>query len=208
DLRASLQQVKPDLVNAFVPGVLASGTIQANAQLQGSTSAPTGKVHLEATGVRGANDAARGLPAVDLRADAQLMQNTASVDTRLTAGNASHLTLTGKAPLAAAGAYDLKLGGNLDIGLLNPLLEASGKHVTGTLTIDTNVTGAVADPDISGSVRLANGSMKDYTQGVNLTEITGELTGSHGTLEIKSLTARAAPGTVSITGTIGILQPQ
>ena len=116
DVRASLKQVKPDLVNAFVPGLLAAGTIQANAQLQGSTSAPTGKVHLEATGMRGANDAARGLPAVDLHADAQLMESTAKVDAKLTAGSASSLTLSGHAPLAADGALDLKLAGKLDLG--------------------------------------------------------------------------------------------
>ena len=208
DLRIGLQQVKPDLVNAFVPGTLAAGTIQANAQLQGTTSAPTGKIHLEALGLRSKNDAALGLPAVDLHADTQLMGTSATVDAKLTAGSASNLTLKGTAPLSANGALDLKLGGALDIGLLNPLLEAQGKHVSGALTIDTSVTGPTADPDISGTVKLANGSMKDYTQGVNLTDITGELTGSHGTLQIRSLTARAAPGNVSVTGTIGILQPK
>jgi translocation and assembly module TamB len=207
DVRASLKQVKPDLINAFVPGLLASGTIQANAQLQGTTAAPSGKLHVEATGVRGANDAARGLPAVDMQADAQLMENTAQVDAKLTAGSASHLTLNGKAPLAADGALDLKLAGNLDLGLLNPLLEASGKHVTGALTVDTTVTGAMATPEIGGTVKLANGSVRDYTQGINLTDITGEFAGSHGTLQIQSLIAKAAPGTVSITGTIGALQP-
>ncbi|HEY0339393.1 MAG TPA: translocation/assembly module TamB domain-containing protein, partial [Steroidobacteraceae bacterium] len=207
DVRASLTQVKPDLINAFVPGLLATGTVQANAVVQGSTSAPTGKLHVEATGIRGANDAARGLPALDVYADAQLMENTAKVDAKLTAGTASHLTLTGNAPLAANGALDLKLAGNLDIGLLNPLMEANGKHVSGALTIDTTVTGAAATPEIGGTVRLANGSVRDYTQGINLTDITGQFAGSHGTLEIQSLTAKAATGTVSIVGTIGVLQP-
>jgi translocation and assembly module TamB len=207
DMRASLKQVKPDLVNAFVPGLLATGTVQANAELQGSTAAPTGKLHVEATGIRGANDAARGLPALDIHADAQLMANTTKVDAKLTAGSASHLTLTGNAPLAADGALDLKLAGTLDVGLLNPLLEASGKHVTGALTVDTTVTGAAAAPEIGGTVKLANGSARDYTQGINLTDITAQFAGSHGTLEIQSLTAKAAPGNVSITGTIGILQP-
>ena len=208
DLRASLQQVKPELINAFVPGLLASGTLQATAQLHGSTSSLTGKLHLEASGVRGANDAARGLPALDLHADADLMGDTARVDARLTAGSASHLALSGHAPINADGALDLKLAGTLDVGLLNPLTEASGKHVTGALTLDTTVTGAPASPEIGGTVRLANGSVRDYTQGVNLTEITGVLAGSHGTLEIQSLTAKAAPGNVSLSGTIGILQPK
>jgi translocation and assembly module TamB len=207
NVRASLKQVKPDLVNAFVPGLLAAGTIQANAQLQGTTAAPTGKLHLEATGIRGANDAARGLPAIDMHADAQLMENTAQIDAKLTAGSASHLALSGKAPLAADGALDMKLAGSLDLGLANPLLEAGGKHVTGALTVDTTVTGAMANPEIGGTVKLANGSVRDYTQGINLTDITGQFTGSHGTLQIQSLTARAAPGNVSITGTIGVLQP-
>ena len=208
DLRASLQQVKPELINAFVPGLLASGTLQANAQLQGTTTAPSGTVHLEATGIRAANDAARGLPAVDMRADAQLMGDTAHIDAKLTAGTASHLTLTGTAPLMADQALDLKLAGNLDIGLLNPLVEASGKHVSGAISIDTSVTGPAANPEIGGTVKVANGTVRDYTQGINLTEITGQFTGSHGTLQVQTLTARAAPGDVSISGSIGILQPQ
>jgi translocation and assembly module TamB len=208
DIRASLDQLKPDLINAFVPGLLASGTIKADAQVQGTFAAPTGKINLDATGVRAANDAARGLPATDLHATAQLMGNTAKVDAKLSAGGASQLALSGRAPLAADGALDLKLAGNLDMGLLNPLLEARGRHVTGEVTIDTTVTGAAASPEIGGTVRLAKGSIRDYIQGINLSDIAGELSGSHGLLRIEKLTARAAPGSVSVEGTIGVLQPK
>src|SRR6202012_3854661 len=194
--------------NAFLPGLLASGTIQADAQVHGSFSAPIGKVRLDATGLRAANDAARGLPATDLHAAAQLQGNTAVVDAKLAAGRASRLTLTGRAPLSADGALSLKLVGNLDMGLLNPLLEARGRHVTGEVTIDTTVTGAAASPEIGGTVRLAKGSIRDYTQGINLSDITGELSGSHGLLRIEKLTARAAPGAASVAGTVGILQPK
>lgn len=206
DMRVSLQQLKPELINAFAPGLLAGGLIEARAQIRGSTAAPTGELHLDATGLRGANDAARGLPPVDIHANAQLMETTALIDTQLTAGSASRLTLNGHAPISAGGALDLKLGGHLDIALLNPIAEANGRHVTGTITIDTTITGAAASPEIGGTVRLANGSMRDYTQGINLTAITGELTGSHGTLQIQKLTARAATGDVSLSGTIGVLQ--
>ena len=96
DVRASLRQLKPELINAFVPGLLASGTIQADAEVQGEFAAPTGKVRLQAIGMRAANDAAAGLPATDVRANAQLLGNTANVDAKLTAGNASQLTLTGR----------------------------------------------------------------------------------------------------------------
>jgi translocation and assembly module TamB len=207
DARASLQQVKPALINAFVPKLLAAGTIQGNAQIQGSPTAPHGKLHLEAIGLRSSSDLAAGLPAADFHADANLTGNTASIDAKVKAGNASHLELSGQAPLAANGNLDLKLGGTLDVGLLNPIAEASGKHVTGALTIDTAVTGTQADPKIDGTVRLADGSMRDYTQGINLTDITGTLVGGHGTLQIQELKAKAAPGEVSLSGTIGVLQP-
>jgi translocation and assembly module TamB len=208
DIRASLRQLKPELINAFVPRLLASGTIQADAQIQGSFAAPTGKVHLEAIGMRAANDAARGLPATDLRADARLLGNTADVDAKLAAGSASQLALSGRTPLAADGAFDLKLAGNLDMALLNPLLEAGGRHVTGAIGIDTTVTGTAASPEIGGKVRLTKGSFRDYAQGINLSDIAGELSGSHGLLQVDKLTARAAPGDVAVEGTIGVLQPK
>jgi translocation and assembly module TamB len=208
DLRASLKELKPELINAFAPSLLASGKIEAHAQVQGTFAAPTGKVHLDAIGIRSANDAAAGLPATDIHANAELMSNTAMLDVKLAAGSASQLALTGHVPLAKDGQLDLKLAGNLDVGLLNPLLEARGKHVSGALTIATTVTGTAAAPEIGGTVRLAKGSVRDYTQGINLTDITGQFTGNHGLLQIDSLTARAAPGNVTITGTVGILQPK
>jgi translocation and assembly module TamB len=208
DLRASLKQLKPELINAFVPDLLASGTIQADLQVQGRPNAPTGQVNLDATGIRAKNAAAEGLPATDLHANAQLMGNTAKVDAKLTAGSASHVTLTGRTPLAADGALDAKLAGNLDMALLNPLLEAKGRHVTGAIAIDTRVTGATANPEIDGTVRLTKGSFRDYTQGISLSDITGDFSGSHGLLRIEKLTARAAPGNMSIDGTIGVLEPK
>ena len=65
-----------------------------------------------------------------------------------------------------------------------------------------------AAPEIGGTVRLVKGSIRDYAQGINLSDITGELSGSHGLLRIEKLTARAAPGNVSVEGTIGVLQPK
>ena len=57
-------------------------------------------------------------------------------------------------------------------------------------------------------MRLSKGSLRDYAQGINLSDITGELSGNHGLLRIDKLTARAAPGDVSLEGTIGVLQPK
>jgi translocation and assembly module TamB len=207
DVRASLHQLKPSLVNAFAPGLLASGTIEASAQLQGSFAAPTGQARLSAKDVALSDDAAFGLPPVDLNASALLKGDTADIDARLTAGTASSLSVVGRAPLAAAGALDLKISGSLDVGMINPILEARGQHISGGLKIDATVAGSVAAPQIGGTLDLTKGTVRDYARGMSLTDINAAIIGSEGTLQIKSFTAAAAPGTVSMTGSVGVLQP-
>jgi len=206
DLHASLTGVGPALVNGFLPGTLESGNIEAHAQLQGSLSQPTGEVRVTATDLRAGDDSALGLPPLELRASARLEGDVSQIDAQLLAGSTSQLSLTGRAPLAASGALDLKLNGKLDIGLINPLLEAHGQHAAGDLTVDATVIGDAASPQIQGSVELAHGSIRDYSRGFSLTDITADIVGNEALLQIKSLTAKAAPGTVSMTGTIGVLQ--
>jgi translocation and assembly module TamB len=206
DVRASLHGVQPALINVFAPGLLAAGTIEGSARLQGSLASPTGQVRLTATGLAAADSAALGLPSLDLHATAELAANTATIDAGLVAGTASRLSVTGRAPLAADGALDLKISGSLDVGMLNPMLEARGQHAAGVLEVDATVAGSVAAPKIDGTVNLAKGSVRDYARGLALSDINAAIVGSEGTLQIKSLTASAAPGTVSMTGQVGVLQ--
>ncbi|HEY1312682.1 MAG TPA: translocation/assembly module TamB domain-containing protein, partial [Steroidobacteraceae bacterium] len=205
DASASLLKVQPALVNVFVPGLLASGTIEAHAQLQGSLSSPTGEVRFLATDTRLGDDSAFGLPPLDARANAQLQGDSAQIDAHLVAGT-SKLNLTGRAPLGADGSSDLKINGAVDVGIINPLLEARGQHAAGDLNVDATVTGNVAQPQIAGTVNLSKGSFRDYARGVSLSDISAAIVGSAGNLEIKTFTAAAAPGTVSMTGKVGVLQ--
>jgi translocation and assembly module TamB len=207
DLRASLRDVDPSLINAFAPGLLAAGTIEASARLQGTVASPTGQVSVTAAGMRMANDAALGLPAVDLKATAELMGDSADIDARLSAGAASQLSVGGRVALAAGGAQDLKIKGNLEVGLLNPLLEASGQHASGELEVDASVAGSLAEPQIVGTISLKKGSFSNYGRGVSVSDIGAEIVGAEGQLQIKSFTASAAPGTLSMKGTVGVLQP-
>jgi translocation and assembly module TamB len=208
DARASLQHVDPKLIGVFLPDLISEGTIEGNARIQGSFSAPTGRVSLNAHDIRFASDQALGLPAVNLTVGADLAGDTASLDIRLSAGNASLFTMTGKTPLNPGGAYDLKLNGKIDLSVANPLFEARGMHVGGNVTVDATVGGKLDTPQIAGSVKLAAGNFRDYVRGVNLTNITGEVDGSEGTVQIKTFKATAASGSVTVTGSIGALQPK
>jgi translocation and assembly module TamB len=207
DLHASVLHVNPTLVNVFAPDLLASGVFEAHARLEGSPSSPTGSVRFDASDVRFADDAAIGLPAVDIRARAQLSADTASIKATLSAGPGSQITASGTAPLNANGALDMKVGGKFDVGLANPLLEARGLRAGGQLSIDATVTGSTTAPQVGGGITLAQGSVRDYVRGVNLSDINAEVVGDAGGLEIKSFNATAVSGTVTMTGSFGVLQP-
>jgi translocation and assembly module TamB len=205
-LRASLRQLQPALVNVFVPNLLAAGVIEAQADLHGSVTAPVGEFSLSALGIESGDDAALGLPAANIHVTAGLRGHTADIDARLDAGSASQMTALGQAPLAADGEVNMKINGKTDMGLMNAFLEARGQHASGQLGIDATITGNVASPQINGTVDLKDGKINDYGRGVSLTDIAAQIVGDQGTLLIKSFTASAAPGTVSMSGSVGVLQ--
>ncbi|HEY2682591.1 MAG TPA: translocation/assembly module TamB domain-containing protein [Steroidobacteraceae bacterium] len=207
DLRIALSKVHPDLVNAFMPDLLAAGSIEAHAELHGSLASPTGQLDVHANGVRSAQGVALDLPAGNLRANAQLSGDTAQLDVALDAGSDSHLSISGTVPVAGDGAIDAKINGKVSVTLINPLLEARGQHAEGTLDVDANVTGTLNAPDIGGGAQLADGSVRDYVRGISLTNIEAKLTGAKGALQIETLKASAAPGTMNATGRIGVLEP-
>ena len=107
DLHAAVRQIKPALVNAFLPDTLASGTVEAEANVRGTPSAPTGNVHFQALGMQAKSSVTQGFPAADLRADATLNGATADVNAQLAAGSNSKVEVTGRAPLSAGSAADL-----------------------------------------------------------------------------------------------------
>ena len=207
DVHASLRQVKPPLVNAFVPGLLAGGAIEGEARLRGTLSAPAGNVSLDATGIRFASATAAGLPALDLRAGATLADNAAAIDASFSAGSESTLRVSGSAPLSVDGTLDLKILGKLDIALISPLLEARGMRAGGQLAVNATVAGSMSAPQILGDIKLAQGNWRDYARGINLTDIGAEAAGSEGRLQIKTFKATAAAGAVTMTGSVGVLQP-
>jgi len=208
DLQANLQDVGPAVVNLFAPGLLAAGQLDAHAQLHGSIAAPQGEAHVDGLGLRFAGDAGVALPGVDVHAGLQLHGESGDLEATLAAGTDSHLSLRGRVPFDLSAKLDMQLGGPLNVGLISPLLEARGLQAAGILVLAANVTGTAGAPEIGGSITLSKGSLHDYNYGTDLTAITASISGSDGALKIDSLTARAAAGTLSMTGTIGVLQPK
>src|SRR6185437_14044585 len=187
------------------PNLLAQGSFNATAQLRGTRAAPVGRASLQLTGLKLANAAAQGLPAVNMRGSARFRGRTADLSAELDAGSQSRLTMSGRAPLSTTGTVALRLAGRMDVALMNSILEARGERAAGMLTVNASVSGTAHEPQIRGVVQLANGDLRDYAEGVHLDNINARLVGGRGILRIASMTARAGPGQLSANGTVGVL---
>ena len=181
------------------------GSISLDAKLTGTPAQPGGSVRLSATGLRMRTGPGRAVPAANVTATAQLAGQSARIDARVTAGSAQ-LTVAGQAPLGA-GALNLRASGGLDLTLLDPILTAGGRRARGRLTLDATVTGTVSAPRVSGTAQLAGGEVQDFTQGLRVSDIAASLRADGDTVRIVSFTGRAGPGTLSASGTVGVMAP-
>ena len=209
-LDASLRGATPALAKPFFPTLNATGTIAMDAKLAGTLAAPTGTVRVTGRGLRVQNAGAGGaFPATDIAATAELRGTSAQLDGQVTAGTRLHLRVIGTIPLSAGmtGPIDLRSSGLVDLAVLDPLLTAQGRSVHGQVTVNLAVAGTAASPRASGTIRIANGAVQDYLQGVHITDIAGTISGENDTLRIAQLTGKAGAGTISISGTIAAMQP-
>ena len=206
DATVALRNVTPDLAKPVVPSLAADGVLNAEARLTGPTQRPDGHVQLSATGLRLRTMPGRALPPANITATADLSGGVARLDVHLAAGRSS-LTVQGNAPLDAKGALALRLGGAVDLALLDPVLTANGRRVRGLVRLDGSVGGTLATPVLGGTATLAGGEIQDFTQGLRLEAVSARIAAEGDRLRIVQFTGQAGKGTVGGSGTIGVLEP-
>ena len=205
DLTASLRNVTPALVRTFMPELQADGTMSAEAQLRGTTAQPRGMVRLTGNGLRVRAGAGASLPAATLRASADLQGASARIEAKLSGGNQASLNANGTVPLSMTGPIDVHVQGTIDATIANPILEVNGRRVKGQVSLDVALSGNLAAPRIDGSARLVRGEIQDYTLGAHLTNVEALIQAAGDSMRIASFTAHAGSGTVSASGTVGLL---
>ena len=204
DLSATLTNLTPAILRAWLPNVDADGRLDGEAKLHGSLAQPTGELQIKARGLHGRSGPARALPAVEFNLQAQLRATVAQVQLDLSAGERVQLHASGQAPLDRAAPIALKLDGAVDLILLNPILEASGRRVQGEAKFDAEFGGTLAAPRASGNLALTHADLQDYPRGLHLSEVSATLKGDGDQVRLQEFTAHAGAGTVSASGTLGL----
>ena len=205
DLTAKLDNLPADLATLFAPDLAVTGTLSAEARLVGKPDRPVGSATVEVKDLQMRTGAGRALPPAKLTATAQLTGTAAQLSTRLSTGGDLNLDITGEVPLTQSGQFDLHAAGGVDLKLLDPLLTAQGRRMHGQVALNADLDGTLSEPRPTGSLQLTGGEVQDFAIGAHIDHITALLQAEGGTLRLSKFEGRAGPGTVSASGTVGLL---
>ncbi|WP_200243505.1 translocation/assembly module TamB domain-containing protein [Lamprobacter modestohalophilus] len=187
-----------------------NGLVDVETRLEGEHSAPSGRLDLLAREIRSENGAAVSLPSGELRIALRIDPKATTIEASASAGKRAHLDLRGQidgSPFTTLGTLSLRSRGRIDARLLNPQLAASGRTLDGELAVDLGISGRPNKPQLDGIVRFSDGAWKDQLSGLVLTQIDGEMALSGDSLRLTRLSARADPGTIQLSGSLGWLAP-
>ncbi|MGF9756427.1 translocation/assembly module TamB domain-containing protein [Microvirga sp. 0TCS3.31] len=194
DLNVDIRNLPLQAVEIIVPNLGLAGTVNGSAALTGTPSNPIGTYRLTVSGLATAQTRQAGLPPLGIDAQGRLADQRVGLDARVSAGRAGTFQVSGSLPIEAADELALRVSGRADLAIANTILSASGQRLTGAANLDLAIAGTLSDPQIQGSVVIANGSFSDALQGVQLNGIAGRLAARGQVLAIESLTAQTPNG--------------
>ena len=185
DLRTSLAAIPLSAADLVARGLGLSGVADGEATIGGTLAEPSGDWRLHLKGLSAPQSRGAGLPPFDIAGSGRLGGNRTSLDISVGAGAGNALRLTGYAPLASDGDFDVRIAGRLDAGLANNTLSVSGRRVAGAAMVNVLVRGPVGRPQARGSVTLSNGSFSDEENGLRLAAIDMRISMNGDTLTLE-----------------------
>ncbi len=205
DLRFAARDVPLSAARIAAPGLDLSGTLNAQAQIQGRPDALSGPWSVKIARLATAETRQAGLPPVEIAGQGAFKGDATSVEATINAGRGASLSLRGTAPLNATGALSLAAQGRVDAALANTMLAVNGQRLTGAFAIDMRAEGTPSAPRLSGNATLSNGSFTDALQGIRLADMRARIAASGDNLTIESASARTPNGgTISASGQVKV----
>jgi translocation and assembly module TamB len=180
------------------------GHIDLSAQWHGSGNDTVGARSFNASGLRAANGPARSLPAVNIKASAQVQGALAQLQLQVESDTHLHFQASGQAPLNATAPVSLKFDGDIDLALANPMLEATGQRLLGQAHLAATLAGTFGAPQAQGTLTLTHADVQDYPRGLHLSDISATLAADGAQVRLQQLSAHAGSGTVTASGTLGL----
>lgn len=204
DLKVAINNLPANIANQFSPGLGADGAISGTATVTGKPADPSAQFSLTWPSASLAALRSAGLPALSLRANGNYGGGNLNIDASA-AGGGLNARASGKVVLTGGRSLTIRVTGSAPLTLAQPLVADNGLAIGGQSTFDISANGALTDPRLVGSIKLASGTAVLPRQNLNLNGIAGTITLDGNQARIGSLTAKVASGgTLSVSGTVGI----
>ncbi len=151
DLRATIRDLPLAIANAVRPDLGLSGTVNGNATVTGTRSAPQAKFDLSAPDIGAAALRQAGIPTLSLQARGQTNAQRLEVDAAVTSPNGLRANLRGGVPLDGGQlALDVALEA-FPLSILNAVVP--NQNLAGTISGTARATGTLAAPQATFSLR-------------------------------------------------------
>ena len=204
-MQATMQNVSAAALAPFVMESSLEGTISGTADLSGTLADPVGTVKVQGRGLR-ARNISTGVAPVSLDASAELRNRNMALTADLTTGSLLKLTAAGDVSLGPQRTLDLKVEGQGDLSILNPMLSAEGRTLKGNVSLNASVEGTLAAPRMNGRATLSGGEIQDVQSSLRIRDIAMTVEGTGNQIRVADFSGRAGDGTVSGNGTIDLSQ--
>ncbi|HEY4251648.1 MAG TPA: translocation/assembly module TamB domain-containing protein [Roseomonas sp.] len=186
----------------LAPGVPIDGRVEALLRLTGAAATPDAKLTLDARGLRNTEAAFRGMPPLDIHAEAELPRlQSLRATAEARAGNALRLNLDARAPqgFGANAPIQATVTGQGDVAALaSPFVAGSANQVRGRAAIDLRADGTVGAPRAGGTIRLSEGQFRNTEFGATLTNMAALIRADGNRVVLDNFSART-PGNGSLT---------
>jgi len=193
------------IANAVMPDLGLAGTLDGRATIGGTGSNPQVQFEARASGINAAAIKDFGIAPLGVTASGSFANQTVTLAS-LSATGAQGLTVTGSGSIPLAGSgLNVTLKGNAPLALAQRFVADRGGQLSGSVTLDAQVTGSVAAPKFGGRVSTSNAGYIDPELNLRLQGISGSASLNGDRLVIDSLTAGLATGgSVAASGSIGL----
>ena len=205
DLNADARSVPASLVNAFVPGLEARGTINGKVTATGTPDAPAVRYDLTWTnaGVRQTTEV--GLSSLQVTARGTFQDGRVTLDTQLS-GQGLSLAGGGSVSLSGQKALDLNFEGQLPFSILAAQLASQGFVLEGNARLNLAIRGTTAAPAITGNAAASGARLIDVRRNLAINNLAANVSFDGNRANISNLGGTLSTGgRVAVEGSLGIL---
>ena len=204
DLAVALNAFPLAMVDGLAGNRGLRGNVTGTAQVSGTLANPAARFELNGAGLGADQLSDAGVGPLTLRARGDFANQTLTLGEARLGGGGVDFAASGRVPLSGPG-LDVSGSGTLPLALANGLLAQRDAQAAGTARLDFRATGTLAAPALSGSVRVAGGTLVDPQTNVRLNDIALDAALANNTVRIANLSANAAAGgSLAASGTIGL----